>query len=408
MELDLLVRGGRVVDPGKAIDDKLDIGVRLGRIQALDTNLEGQATNRSAMQIVDATDALVVPGLIDIHAHVYTGVCPLAVPADEMASRSGVTTIVSAGDAGANTIEGFRDLVFNRSRTRVLAFLHISTVGLAPFPVGEAIEPALLDPFAAERAIGRFPDMIVGLKVRLGGPTVTGANGLEALRRAVSVGQKLQLPVMVHITDSDVSLMDVLAVLNRGDIVTHCFTGSANGLIEEGGIDQAAVAARRRGVLFDVGHGAGSFDFQVAEAAARIAFWPDTISTDLHSISFGKAKSLPSVMSKMLALGIPLNEVIAAATSRAAQAIGRDGQLGSLRVGVVADIAILDLKESPVEFADTFGHNRAADRQFEVRHTIRAGAIWGAPSHPGLGTSVLAESAGFCRIPSVADDPRPP
>ncbi len=131
---------------------------------------------------------------LDVHAHVYTGVSPLTVPADEVASRSGVTTIVSAGDAGANTIEGFRDLVVNRSRTRVLALLHISTVGLAPFPVGEAVEPALLDPEAAERAIRRFPDMIVGLKVRQGGPAVTGTNGLEPLRRAVSVGQKLRLP----------------------------------------------------------------------------------------------------------------------------------------------------------------------------------------------------------------------
>jgi len=391
VELDLLVRGGRVVDPEMAIDDQLDVGVRLGRIQALGTNLADRVTNRSAMQIVDATGALVLPGLIDIHAHVYTGVCPLTVQADEVASRSGVTTIVSAGDAGANTIEGFRDLVVNRSRTRVLAFLHISTVGLAPFPVGEAIQPALLDPVAADRAIGRFPDMIVGLKVRQGGPTVTGTNELEPLRRAASVGQQHQLPVMVHITESDAPLADLLALLSRGDIVTHCFTGSANGLIDEGRIAEAAMAARQRGVLFDVGHGAGSFDFEVAEAAARVAFWPDTISTDLHSISAEKAKSLPFVMSKMLAVGMPFEEVIAAVTARAAAAIGRGGQLGSLKVGAVADIAVLELKDSPVEFTDTFGHRRTADRQFAVRHTIRAGAVWGAPAHPGVGTSVLAE-----------------
>jgi dihydroorotase len=391
VELDLLVRGGRVVDPGLAIDGKLDIGVRLGRIQAVGAGLEERVTNRSAMRVVDAAGALVVPGLIDIHAHVYPGVCPLTVHADEVASRSGVTTIVSAGDAGANTVEGFRDLVVNRSRTRVLAFLHISTVGLAPFPVGEAIEPALLDPVAAGRAISRFPDMIVGLKVRQGGPTVTGANGLEPLRRAVDVGQEHRLPVMVHITDSEAPLEAVLALLSRGDIVTHCFTGSANGLVEQGRIAEAAMAARHRGVLFDVAHGAGSFDFEVAEAAARAAFWPDTISTDLHSISAEKAKDLPSVMSKMLAVGMPFNEVIAAVTVRAAAAIGRGGQLGNLGVGAVADIAVLDLTDSPVEFTDTFGHQRSAHRQFAVRQTIRAGAVWGHPAHPGVGTSVLAE-----------------
>jgi dihydroorotase len=391
VELDLLVRGGRVIDPGTGTDARLDIGVRFGRIQALGTDLEEQVANRQAMRIVDAAGALVVPGLIDVHAHVYTGVSPLTVPADEVASRSGVTTIVSAGDAGANTIEGFRDLVVNRSRTRVLALLHISTVGLAPFPVGEAVEPALLDPEAAERAIRRFPDMIVGLKVRQGGPAVTGTNGLEPLRRAVSVGQKLQLPVMVHITGSEDPLAAVLDLLSRGDIVTHCFTGTANGLLEGGRIAEAAVAARQRGILFDVAHGAGSFDFEVAEAAARAAFWPDTISTDLHSISAVNAKDLPFVMSKMLAVGMPVEEIIAAVTSRAAQAIGRAGQLGSLKVGAVADIAILDVMDDPVEFTDTFGHRRSGDRQFAVRQTIRAGLVWGAPSHPGVGTSVLAE-----------------
>ena len=391
MELDLLVRGGRVVDPGTGTDAKLDIGVRLGRIQAVGINLEDRTANRQAMRVVDATGALVVPGLVDIHAHVYTGVSPLTVPADEVASRSGVTTIVSAGDAGANTIEGFRDLIVNRSRTRVLALLHISTVGLAPFPVGEAVEPALLDPEAAERAIGRFPDMIVGLKVRQGGPAVTGANGLEPLRRAVSVGQKLQLPVMVHITGSEDPLEAVLDLLSRGDIVTHCFTGTANGLVEEGRLVEAAEEARRRGILFDVAHGAGSFDFEVAEAAARAGFWPDTISTDLHSISAENAKSLPYVMSKMLAVGMPVEEIIAAVTSRAANAIGRTGQMGSLAVGAVADIAVLDIKDDPVEFTDTFGRRRSADRQFAVRQTIRAGIVWGSPSHPGVGTSVLAE-----------------
>ncbi len=347
--------------------------------------------NQPGVRIVDARGAIVVPGLIDIHAHLYTGVCSLTVPADETSSPTGVTTVVSAGDAGANTIEGFRQLIVNAARTRVLAFLHISTIGLASFPIGESRELGLLDVDAAAAAVSRFPDMIVGVKVRQGGESVTGTNGLEPLRRALAVGKAVGLPVMVHITDSDSPIEELLGMLGEGDIVTHCFTGSEHSLRQKGRLSAAAAAARERGVLFDVGHGAGSFDFDVAELAGKSDFWPDTISTDLHSISAAKAKSLPEVMSKMLSVGMPLKEVISAVTDRAARAIGRADKLGALRVGSVADIAVLDLVHEPVQFTDTFGHKRSGSERLTARRTIRAGVVWGAPSHPGIGTAVLAE-----------------
>lgn len=379
-----------MIDPALQIDEHLDVGVRRGRIAELGPNLAGDG-NEPPFQVVDAGGALVVPGLIDIHAHVYSGVCPLTVPADETCSRTGVTTIVSAGDAGANTIEGFRQLVVNLSRTRVLAFLHISTIGLASFPVGESLELDLLNVEAAAEAISRFADIIVGLKVRQGGPNVTGSNGLEPLKRALHVGRSAGLPVMVHITDSERPVDELLALMGKGDIVTHCFTGSEHGIRTSGRLADAAAVARDRGVLFDVGHGAGSFDFEVAELAGKSGFWPDTISTDLHSISAPKAKSLPDVMSKMLAVGMPLGAVIAAVTERAASAIGRTGHLGALRVGNVADIAVLDLQPASDHFVDTFGHQRAAAERLTARHTIRAGVVWGSPSHPGVGVAVLDE-----------------
>ena len=387
---DLVVKGGRVIDPAQGLDEQLDVGVRRGRIVELARDLSGDGV-AAGVRHIDAHGGLVVPGLIDIHAHVYTGVCSLTVPADETSSTSGVTTVVSAGDAGANTIEGFRQLIVNASRTRVLAFLHISTIGLASFPVGESRDLGLLDVDAAMTAISRFPDIIVGLKVRQGGESVTGSNGLEPLKRALEVGKAVGLPVMVHITDSDRPIDTLLGMLGEGDIVTHCFTGSANSLRESGGLTAAAAAARQRGVLFDVGHGAGSFDFEVADIAGKSEFWPDTISTDLHSISASKAKSLPDVMSKMLAVGMPLKEVISAVTDRAAHAIGRSDTLGALRPGRVADIAVLDLGRESVQFADTFGHTRSATQRLTARHTIRAGVVWGAPSHPGVGVAVVAE-----------------
>lgn len=388
MKLDLLIKGGRVIDPAQGLDAQVDVGVARGRIEAIGKDLG--TSEALGVRVIDATDGLVVPGLIDIHSHVYTGVCPLTVPADEMASRAGVTTMVSAGDAGANTIEGFRRLIVDESRTRVLAFLHISTTGLATFPVGESVEPGMLDVNAAEAAVRRFPDIIVGIKVRQGGPSITGANGLEPLRRALTVARALQLPVMVHISDSDAPIAELLALLGKGDIVTHCFTGSERGLREDGKFADSARAARTRGVLFDVGHGAGSFDFEVAEAAARLEFWPDTISTDLHSISAPIVRSLPDVMSRMLTVGMPLVDVIAATTDRAARAISRSETLGSLQVGRVADIAILDMNDGPHEYADTTGHTRSASVWLSARHTVRAGIVWGLPTHPGTGVSVFA------------------
>jgi dihydroorotase len=383
-----VVQGGRVIDPAQDIDAPMDIAVARGRIAELGNDL---AKNDGARQVVDAKGALVIPGLIDIHAHVFSGVCPLTVPADETCWNTGVTTIVSAGDAGANTIEAFRQLIVNLSRTRVLAFLHISTIGLASFPVGESVLLGLLDVDAAAAAISRFSDIVVGLKVRQGGPNVTGTNGLEPLKRALEVGRSFGLPVMVHITDSEQPIEELLGMLGKGDIVTHCFTGSEHSLRSHGRLAAAAAESRDRGVLFDVGHGAGSFDFEVAELAAKGDFWPDTISTDLHSISASKAKSLPDVMSKMLAVGMPLKEVVAAVTERAARALGRQDRLGTLRLGCVADIAVLDLQNTPSQFADTFGHERTGAARLTARHTIRGGAVWGSPSHPGIGVGVLDE-----------------
>jgi dihydroorotase len=391
MKFDLLIKGGRVIDPSQGVDDRLDIGIARGRIEAIGHDLNASDDSGPGARVVDAKDGLVVPGLIDIHAHVYTGVCTLTVPADEMASRTGVTTMVSAGDAGANTIEGFRRLIVDATRTRVLAFLHISTVGLATFPAGESMELSMLDVDAAEAAVARFPDMIVGIKVRQGGPSITGVHGLEPLRRAIAVARAVRLPVMVHITDSDAPIADLLSLLGAGDIVTHCFTGSPHGLRHDGGIADPARAARDRGVLFDVGHGAGSFDFDVAAAAARSGFWPDTISTDLHSISAATVRNLPDVMSKMLAVGMPLVDVISATTNRAAGAIGRGATLGSLQVGRVADVAILDLHAGTQEFLDSSRRSRTAESWLSARHTIRAGLVWGSPAHPGTGVAVLAE-----------------
>ena len=392
LDFDLVVRGGRVLDPGAGIDQVCDIGVRHGRVAAIGADLPIRGHRMEyppelGTRIVEAAGCVVVPGLVDIHTHVYTGVCPLTVAADEVARSSGVTTMVSAGDAGAHTIEGFRLTTVDRNRTRILAFLHVSTIGLASWPVGEAILLDMLDVDTASRAVEENRDLVVGIKVRETEPEVVGDNGLEPLRRAIEVGERTGLPVMCHIGNTPAHMTEVLELMRPGDILTHCFTGSRNNLSENGRLVPGAKEALHRGVVFDIAHGFGSYDFGVAEIAVSEGVYPTTISTDVHSLSASAAsgmRDLPLTMSKILALGVPFEEVIRATTEIPASVIGRSGEIGTLAVGSVADIAVLELVDVEEVVTDSFGNQRTIDRLIEARSTIRAGNPWGERAgHPG-------------------------
>jgi dihydroorotase len=390
--LDVLVRGGRVIDPASGLDAIRDVGIRYGRIAGIAEDLSDRVAParqeyppQTGTTVIDASGKLVVPGLVDMHAHVYTGVCPLTVPADETSASSGVTTIVSAGDAGAHTFEGFRQLIVNQNRTRVLAFVHISTIGLTGWPEGEAIDLNYLDVDKVVRAIEENRDIAVGIKVREQAPLIVGDNGLEPVRIAVEAGERAGVPVMVHIGGAPATLGELMGLLRPGDIITHCFTPAPHGLVEDGQLIEEAEEARARGIIFDVGHGFGSFDYGVVEQAVERGFWPDTISTDLHSLSArGPVGDLPRTMAKLLNLGMPLDEVIRAATVRPAEVIGRSETLGHLRDGGVADIAVLSLEDSDETFLDSSGAQRPARKLLRAEATIRAGIPWGAPvPHPG-------------------------
>ena len=379
--IDLVIRGGRVIDPLSGLDKIADVAIRDGRIVSIESNGDNPGGQESigwpsvSTQEIDATGQLVVPGFVDLHAHVYTGVCPLTVPADAACAQGGVTTVVSAGDAGANTIGGFRQLVVDRSLTRVLAFLHISRIGLVGWPVAEAVEVDHLDVDAAVRAAAMNRDIVVGVKVRMSA-SATGTNGMLPLKRAVAVGEAAGIPVMVHIGEAGFGLMRLLEVMRPGDIVTHSFTAARDGIVENGNLVYAARVAQQRGVLFDVGHGFGSFDFPTAELCARHGFFPETISTDIHSLSARAHVDLPSTMTKMLHLGMPLVDVLASVTSRPAAAIGRAADCGQLQIGSVADLAIIGLATGSFRLRDSGGNERYAKVRFELRNTIRAGQPW--------------------------------
>ncbi|WP_226782663.1 amidohydrolase/deacetylase family metallohydrolase [Oceaniglobus trochenteri] len=377
MTFDLLVRGGRLVDPATGTDGPRDIAITGDRIAAIDSDIPSDRARR----VIDAGGAIVTPGLIDMHSHVYWGGTPLGVDPDLIAAQSGTTTFVDAGSAGAGNFLGFRRHVIERSKVRIIAYLNISFGGIFGFSnkvmVGECGDLALLDPREAVACGRDHADMIVGVKVRSG--RIAGGNsGIAPVDIAVEAADRLHLPVMAHIDEPPPGRLEVLSRMRQGDVLTHCcrpFPNSA--LLGNGHIRGDMFAARERGVLFDLGHGAGSFDFSVAQKMIAEGFVPDMISSDVHLFNIhGPAFDLLVCMSKMMALGLSLGDALRGATVGPAKAIGRP-ELGTLAVGGPADVAVLREKAGDCRFRDSTGALMQATRIL-VSDGIVAGGTWQA------------------------------
>jgi dihydroorotase len=369
---DLLITGGTVVDPASGLHARRDVAVADGRIVAVKPHIAGT----SADDVVDATDLLVVPGLVDLHVHVYWGVADLSVEADPTCLGRGATTVVDAGSAGANTFPGFRRSIAERSEGRILAYLNISAMGqIDPF-LGELHDLRFADPERAAAIALANPDLVVGFKVRVS-QMLAGPNGLAGLDRALEAGRATSLPVMVHIGGTAFDIEEVLTRLRPGDVVTHAYTGWRPGAIvdDAGRLVPGAREARSRGVRFDVGHGQGSFTWPVAEAALADAFRPDTISSDLHRLNVaGPVHDLATTLSKFLLLGLSLDEVIAMATTAPADMLGPAGSaLGTLAVGAEADVTILRREEGRFHLTDSSGATREAQERLVPVAVVRAG-----------------------------------
>jgi dihydroorotase len=390
MDNDWIIRGGTVLDPGSGLDGPADVAVRNGEIVEIGPDLPAH----EAAPTIDATGLLVLPGLIDLHTHVFRGATFWGIDPDPVAVRSGVTTWVDAGSAGAIGLSGLREFVAERARVRVLAFVHISAIGLVSVDYeSERLEHC--DVAVCCRAVERNRDFVVGVKVRMGSLTV-GANGCEPLRLARQAADTFGLPVMVHVGIGPPDLTEVLDELRPGDIVTHCCTGQSMSLVgRENRVSDAARRARDQGVIFDVGHGAGSFSFRTAELMLAEGFAPDVISSDIHHLSrYGNGLSeandgltyyvrresrdaldLPSCMTKLLHLGMPLADVVSAVTERPARVLGRYPEIGALRVGGAADLCLLRLEEGQFDSFDTHGECRRATRAFRAAVTLRNGRV---------------------------------
>ena len=374
MRFDLLIRGGEVIDPGGGREGKLDVAVTGGLIAALDSDIPADA----AVRVIDAAGQYVTAGLVDLHTHVFRKVTYWGIDPDPVASRSGVTTWNDAGSAGALTLPGLREFVVEPARVRITAFLNISNIGL----VGadhECANLAYLDVDLFRRLADRNRDLVHGVKVRMGTPTV-GENGLEPLRRARRAAEECDLPLMVHIAFGPPAVDDVLPLLRPGDILTHCFTGLTMKIVDDAGrLHDSAKRAWDSGVIMDVGHGTGSFSFETAEALMAAGRSPDVVSTDLHQLSaHGPAYDLPTCMSKLLHLGMATRDVVRAVTSRPAEILGIEQEVGTLRPGSAADIALFRLHEGRFPLYDIAGEMREARELLVNTLTI----VGGRPLEP--------------------------
>jgi dihydroorotase len=383
---DLLLRNANVLDPSQGLSGRRDIGIRYGVIEAIEANIAAERGSR----VLDVGGKLVTPGLIDLHAHTYAFGSAIGIPADELTANQCTTTVVSAGDAGANNLAAFRRFVVPGSRTRQFAFVHVAVAGLAGFPVPELynIDYAQVD--VAARAVAENADFVLGVKVRMS-ENVIARHGVEPLKRAISACERSGLParVMCHIGGvADRALMSqILDLLRPGDVLTHCFSGAPNiagdatNIVQDGKLLPAALAAKRRGVLFDVGHGGGSFDYTIAEAAIAQGCPPDTISSDIHVFSGNTPGMpyLPWVMSKFIGMGFTLEQVVTMATATPARVIGRVPKLGTLQKGAPADLSILEMIEGAVSFVDTRNNKREGKMHLRPAGTVVAGVAFGRP-----------------------------
>jgi dihydroorotase len=376
--LDLIIKGGRIIDPVNGRDEVADIAFAGGVVAAV-----GSGMPLRAEQTVNAGGLLVVPGLIDLHTHVYWGGTALGVDAADIARRSGTTTFVDAGSAGPGNFHGFRRHVIEPSQFRILPFLNLSFPGIFAFSatvmVGEAADLRLLDPRECVRVIEANRDLIVGVKVRVG-RTAGGNSGAAPLDMAIEVAEEVGLPVMAHLDHPPPSRLEVLSRLRRGDIITHCFRPFPNAPVAaDGRIREEVMEARRRGVVFDIGHGGGSFGFRTAERMLEAGFLPDVISSDVHALSVnGPAFDQLVTMSKFLALGVELGPVIRAGTAAPAAALGRE-DIGQLTVGAAGDATILDIVEGDFEFRDVLGESRRGRQQLAMRALVVGGRLWSTP-----------------------------
>jgi dihydroorotase len=373
-EFDLLLKNGQVIDPRNKINAKLDVAIVNGKIARVTANIPGD----KAKKVIDVAGLLVCPGLIDVHTHVFVGSKPdifadgiYSLSPDDFTCKSGVTTVVDAGTSGWRNFPVFKDQVIDKSKTRILAFLNIAGVGLSGKPAQEDILD--MDPDKAAELIQKYPDIIVGIKIG-------HYEGSEwtPFDNALSACKKSNTPLFVECHLPQYSLEDQLNRMRPGDIITHSFEKISERMSvidEKGKVRPFVMEAKKKGILFDVGHGGAGFWFSEAIPALQQGLLPNSFGTDLHRFSMNAGmKDMLNVMSKYLAMGMTKEDIIVRATWYPAKSIRRE-DLGQLSEGAVADIAVLSLRKGNFGFMDAGGNRIEGHEKFEAELTIREGKI---------------------------------
>ncbi|WP_420393937.1 amidohydrolase/deacetylase family metallohydrolase [Acuticoccus sp.] len=389
MAYDLVLTGGRVIDPSQGLDAVTNVAFEGGRVAAVGRD----ADTAGAADVRDVSGHIVTPGLIDLHTHVYWGGTSLGIDAEAFCRTSGVTTAVDTGSAGPGNFMGFRRHVIERSEVRILAYLHVSYAGIYAFGrnvmVGESEEMRMMAPLDAVEVAEANRDLIVGIKVRVG-RHASGTSGIAPLDAALQVADAVGLPLMAHIDHPPPSYDEVVERLRPGDVLTHCFRPFPNTPLDgRGRIKDCVLRARERGVVFDIGHGKGSFAYATARGMLEQGFEPDVISSDVHTLCIdGPAFDQVTTLSKFLCLGMPLDRVIAASTVNAAKALQRE-ELGSLKPGSVGDATILSVEDGAFDYVDVKGVHMTGDKRIVSEGVVLAGRWW----HPQEAGAFRAKDA---------------
>jgi dihydroorotase len=375
-QYDLVLKGGHVVDPSQGIDKVQDIAFTDGKVSKVSDEIPGSDGN----DVRDVSKSIVVPGLIDLHTHVYWGGTSLGIDADDFCRHNGVTTAVDTGSAGPGNFSGFRKHVIDKSDARILAYLHVSHAGVYAFSdrvmVGESKNLDLMDPITAIEVVNENRDVIVGIKVRLG-RIASGVHGTIPYEYALQVAEETGLPIMVHIDEPPPSYAHIISRLRKGDILTHCFRPFPNTpIMANGKVLPEVLEARERGVIFDIGHGKGSFSFKVARLMLENNFQPDVISSDVHKLCInGPAFDQLTTLSKFLILGVPFYNVIEQSTVNAAKALNRP-ELGTFKVGSVGDVTLLRIDIGAYNYIDVKGETVVGDKKIELDGVVLNGKWW--------------------------------
>jgi dihydroorotase len=370
MVYDILIKNGTLVDPGAGMNQKADLGINGDKIAFI-----GKSNKSSkASKVIDAEGRIVTPGLIDMHVHVYPGVSHYGIEPDPYCLNKGVTTAVDAGSAGAWTFPALRRHIIDKSGTRLLAFLNISSTGMVAPEVGELEDIRYANVQKAIEICKAHKDVIIGIKVRLS-KSYAANNVMEGLKRAIDAADAMGLPVMVHPGNTLTSIDHILSVMRKGDILTHCYHGHPEGILDEkGNVKQSVRKAIERGVLLDVGHGQGSFTFEVGTKAIAQGVLPHFISSDIHFYNTeGPVYDLATTVSKFIYMGISLDKVLEMCITRPARFLKLENEIGTLKVGAKADIAIMEFAEGRFELVDCNGEKRVSERCLIPKGVVRDG-----------------------------------